>query len=121
DLQWRDRPFQILAADKPLADFLRELAASQGTTAVIDSKVNGTLSGRFADNAQRLLDNVCATNGLTWFYDGAFLYIEPAGESRSQVIAVGDPARALQTLRTLNIVDGRYPVAIVQHDGQGSL
>jgi type III secretion protein C len=121
DLHWRDRPFQILAADKPLPDFLREIAASQGTTAVIDPKVGGTLSGRFADNAQRVLDNVCATNGLTWYFDGALLYVEPASESRSEVIAVGDPASALQTLRTLNIVDSRYPVTIVEHGGQGSL
>jgi type III secretion protein C len=121
DLHWRDRPYQILAADKPLPDFLRELAASQGTTAVIDPKVTGTLSGRFGDGAQRVLDSVCATNGLTWYFDGAFLYIEPASESRSEVIAAGDPQRALQTLHTLNILDSRYPVTGVEHNGQGTL
>ena len=33
---WKSRPFQIIANEKPLPDFLRELLASQGITAVID-------------------------------------------------------------------------------------
>src|SRR5688572_7378614 len=43
---WRGRPFQIIANEKSLPDFLRELLASQGLTAVMDPKVAGTISGK---------------------------------------------------------------------------
>ena len=41
ELKWRSRAFQIVASDKSLPDFLRELGASQGTTTVVDPKVAG--------------------------------------------------------------------------------
>lgn len=121
ELNWRGRPFQIMAADKPLPDFLRDLAASQGTTAVVDSKVSGTISGKFSGSAQRMLDSVCATNGLTWYYDGVFLYVEPASEARSEVLPVANATRVADTLKQLNIADSRFPITLVDRDGHGSL
>lgn len=48
ELKWPGRPFQIVASEKPLPDLLRELAASHGTTAVIDPKITGTIGGEFS-------------------------------------------------------------------------
>ncbi len=62
---WRPRAFTIVANEKPLADFLRELLAGQGITAVIDPKVTGTISGRFGGQAKNILDSVATTYGLT--------------------------------------------------------
>jgi type III secretion protein C len=121
DLHWKGRPFQIVAADKPLPDFLRELAASQGTTAIVDAKVAGSISGRFNASPERILDNVCATNGLTWYYDGAFLYVEPASLARSEILSVSNATHVAETLKQLGIADSRYPVTLVDRDGQGSL
>ena len=121
ELQWRGRPFQIVANEKPLADVLRELAASQGTTAVVDPKVQGTISGKFSASPQSILDNLCATYSLTWYYDGALLYIDPSSETRSEVMAIGaQPGNAdwlIQTLMQLRIYDKRYPLLISGREG----
>lgn len=121
DLQWRGRPFQIVASEKPLPDLLRELAASQGTTLMIDPKIAGTISGKFNAAPLAILDNLCATYGLTWYYDGALLYIDPASESRSEVMAIGSrPGNAdwlIQSLIQLRIYDKRYPLLVSAREG----
>ncbi|HET7868296.1 MAG TPA: type III secretion system outer membrane ring subunit SctC [Burkholderiaceae bacterium] len=118
-LNWNTRLFSMVATEKPLADFLRELAASQGTTAVIDPKVSGTLSGKFQASASSILNSLCATNGLTWYHDGAFLFIEPAGDARTEVLAIsgGSGARIAETLDKLRITDSRYPLSISEREG----
>jgi type III secretion protein C len=121
ELRWPGRSFQIVAADKPLPDFLRELAASQGTTAVIDDKVSGTISGKFAGAPLQTLDSVCTTHGLGWYFDGAFLFIEPASEARSEVLAVNNATRVADTLHRLGIADGRFPMTVVDRDGRGAI
>ena len=119
ELTWRNKPFQGLANDKPLADFLRELAASQGTTAVIDPKVSGTLSGRFAGSPQKILDTITATNGLSWYFDGTFLYIDPSSEAQSEVMSIAPRTAGVlyATLARLRLVDRRFPLIISDADG----
>jgi type III secretion protein C len=111
EVRWRGRPLNIVANDKPLADFLREVVGSQGITAVVDPKVSGVISGKFNMHPQAILDSISTTNGLTWYYDGAFLYIEPASEARSEVLSVssGSTASVMQALQRLRIPDARYP------------
>jgi type III secretion protein C len=123
ELPWRGRSFQIVASEKPLPDLLRELAASQGTTAMVDPRISGTVSGKFSiTNAPvAILDNLCATYALTWYYDGAMLYIDPSSEMRSEVMAIGTrPGNAdwlIQTLVQLRIYDKRFPLLISAREG----
>jgi len=119
DLPWRGKPFQSMANDKPLADFLRELAASQGTTAVIDPKVSGTLSGRFAGSPQKILDTITATYGLSWYYDGAFLFIDPSSDAQSEVMSIAPHSAGVlySTLARLKLVDRRFPLIVSDVDG----
>jgi type III secretion protein C len=124
DLPSRGKPFRIDAADKPLPDLLREIAAAQGITAVVDPKVSGTVSGRFAlsgnpGSVQMLLNSLCSANGLTWYYDGAFLFVDPASEARSEVLAIapGNAARISETLARLRIADPRYTLSVSERDG----
>ena len=118
-LPWRGGSFQIVASDKPLADFFRELAASQGTTAIVDPKVTGTISGRFSGNPLTVLGNVTTTYGLNWYYDGAFLFIDPASEVLSEVIpfGAGNAQRVAQALSRMRVIDRRFPVAVNSRDG----
>jgi type III secretion protein C len=118
-LTWNTRPFSIVANEKPLPDFLRELAASQGTTAVVDPKVGGVISGKFLASAQAILNSICATNGLTWYHDGSFLFVEPAGDARTEVLSIsgGSGARIAETLNRLRITDARYPLTISEREG----
>ncbi len=119
ELQWAGRSFQIIASDKTLPDFLRELAASQGTTAVVDPKIAGTISGKFVAAPLNILNSLCATNGLSWYYDGAYLFIDPIAEARSEMMAVtpGNAARLSDTLARLQIIDRRFPLVISERDG----
>lgn len=121
ELRWRSKPFQIVANDKPLADFLRELAASQGTTAVVAPKIEGTISGKFsvAGGAQNILDSICATYALTYYYDGSFLFIDPASEVVNEVISIseGSATRLTQTISRLQIADARYPLIVNEREG----
>jgi type III secretion protein C len=121
DLPWTGKPYQIVANEKPLPDLLRELAASQGATAVIDSKVSGTISGRFSGAPLKTLNSLCATYGLSWYYDGSFLYIDPSADARSEVLSIGNtPGNAgwlVQLLTQLRIYDPRYPLLVSGRDG----
>ncbi|RQR26645.1 type III secretion system outer membrane ring subunit SctC [Burkholderia sp. Bp9142] len=114
DLRWRNKPFTIVANGKKIGDFIRELASSQGVTAVVDPKVDGVISGRFSGTPQQTLDTICSTYGLTWYYDGSFLYVDPADQSQTQMIpippnAAGEIGRALQAMQ---IPDKRYTLVI---------
>ncbi|AOK56765.1 secretin [Burkholderia stagnalis] len=114
DLRWRNKPFTIVANGKKIADFIRELAASQDVTAVVDPKVDGVISGRFSGTPQQTLDTICSTYGLTWYYDGSFLYVDPADQSQTQMIpippnAAGEVGRALQAMQ---IADKRFTLVI---------
>ncbi|KWO20625.1 type III secretion system outer membrane ring subunit SctC [Burkholderia ubonensis] len=114
DLRWRNKPFTIVANGKKIADFIRELAASQGVTAVVDPKVDGVISGRFSGTPQQTLDTICSTYGLTWYYDGSFLYVDPADQSQTQMIpippnAAGEIGRALQAMQ---VTDKRFTLVI---------
>jgi type III secretion protein C len=114
ELHWKNKPYQIVANEKKLADFIRELTASQGVTAVVDTKVEGTISGKFSGPAENILNMVCGTYGLTWYYDGSFIYIDPVAEAKSEVFAIpsGSAARLAATLQRMQIVDRRYPLSI---------
>jgi type III secretion protein C len=121
ELPWAGKPYQIVANEKPLPDLLRELSASQGTTAVIDPKVSGTISGRFGGSPVKTLNSLCATYGLSWYYDGAFLYIDPSADARSEVLSIGNQAGnagwLVQSLTQLRIYDPRYPLLVSGRDG----
>jgi type III secretion protein C len=118
ELQWRNRPYEIVANGRPLADFLRELAASQGTTAIIDAKVDGNISGRFSGTPTQTLNSVCTTYGLTWYYDGSFLYIERATDTQTQVFPIprGSATNLVGVLQSMQITDKRFPLNISDRD-----
>jgi type III secretion protein C len=126
ELRWNGRPFQVMASEKRLADFLRELAASQGTTAVIDPKIDGAISGKFvlsgkaSDSARALLDGVCASYGLTYYFDGSLLFIELASDARSEVLPIygANAARITEAVNRLQLTDKRFPLTINQAENQ---
>jgi type III secretion protein C len=125
ELRWSAaKPVRIVASEKKLADFLRELSASQGTTAVIDPKIDGVISGTFGSSAasgrggsaRAVLDAVCSNYGLTWYYDGSLLFIEQAADARNEVLPIlgSNAPRIVDSLNRLQVWDKRYPLVVSQ-------
>jgi len=114
ELQWRDRPYTIVADGKKVSDFLRELASAQGVTAVIDPKIDGTISGHFQGSPLATLRSVCATYGLTYYFDGSLLYIDRAEDGQTQVYPIpkGSAGELSRTLQAMQIPDHRFPLII---------
>ena len=76
-----------MAHDKPLRDFIRDFAASQGVSVVVAPEVSGTINGKFDTTPQGMLDILSTSFGVTWYYDGkGVLYISPGGDMSSEVV-----------------------------------
>lgn len=123
ELRWpATKPVKIVASEKKLADFLRELAASQGTTAVVDPKIEGVISGTFGGGrggtAKAVLEAVCSNYGLTWYFDGSLLFIEQAADAKNEVLPIlgSNATRIADTLNKLQVWDKRYPLVISQNE-----
>lgn len=119
ELAWKSQAVDFVANDKPLADFLREVVATQGVTAIVDARITGAISGRFMRRPRALLDSVCATYGLTWYYDGVYLYVDPASETRTDVLPLprGNESTVVESLMRLRVIDSRFPVVASERDG----
>ena len=113
EIAWRTDTFSYVARDKPLQEFLREFAASQGLTTIIAPEVEGKVNGKFELTPRSMLELMASSFGLLWYYDGRVLYVQAASETSSEVIRLNtttvDELNA--TLLSLNILDSRYPIA----------
>jgi type III secretion protein C len=113
EIHWRTDNFNYVAQGKPLKDFIREFATSQGVNVVVDPQIEGTVNGKFNLTPQNMLDLLATSFGLTWYYDGSVLYFYPAGEMSSEVIQLGTTTvdQLQATLARLDVLDKRYPPA----------
>jgi type III secretion protein C len=113
EIHWRTGNFTYMAQDKPLKDFIRDFAASQGLSVVIAPEVSGTVNGKFNVAPQEMLDMLSTSFALTWYYDGSVLYVSPEGDLSSDVVQLGGVgARQLQqALVRLGVLDTRYPLS----------
>jgi len=113
DIHWRTNNFTYVAQDKPLAEFIRDFAASQGLSVVIAPEVSGAVNGKFNQAPQSMLDTLTMSFGLTWYYDGSVLYVSPGGDLSSEVVQLGGvtPGQLQQALKRLGVLDQRYPIS----------
>lgn len=74
---WNVARVDLSADEKSLALLLAEFARLQGIQFAVGEKVKGNVSGEFVDTeAQVLLDALCDSNGLAWFFDGSQIYVD---------------------------------------------
>jgi len=113
EIHWRTNNFTYVAHDKPLRDFIRDFAASQGVSVVVAPEVSGTINGKFDTTPQGMLDILSTSFGVTWYYDGSVLYISPGGDMSSEVVQLGDVSanQVQQALSRLGVFDPRYPIS----------
>ena len=73
EIHWRTNHFSYVAHDKPLKEFIRDFAASQGVSLVVAPEVSGTVNGKFDNTPQDILEMLSTSFGVTWYYDGSVL------------------------------------------------
>ena len=118
-IPWRVGRYSLLARQMALREAFDTFGVTEGLSVVMSEQVQGAFSGDFVDMpAQEFLERVCTMHNLTWYYDGAALYICTAGEVESQLVDLtymkaGD-VRAM--LRELGVEDRRFPIKTANND-----
>lgn len=118
-IPWRVGKYSLIARQMGLREAFDSFGVAQGLSVVMSESVQGTFSGDFKDMpAQEFLERVCTMHNLTWYYDGAALYVYSAGEMLTQLtelkyMKAGD-VRSM--LRELGVEDGRFPIKTASND-----
>ena len=118
-IPWRVGRYSLIARQMALREAFDTFGVTEGLSVLMSEQVQGSFSGDFVDMpAQEFLERVCTMHNLTWYYDGAALYICSAGEVLSQLVDLaymkaGD-VRAM--LRELGVEDSRFPIKTANND-----
>ena len=118
-IPWRVGKYSLIARQMALREAFDTFGVTEGLSVVMSEQVRGSFSGDFVDMpAQEFLERMCTMHNLTWYYDGAALYVYSAGEILSQLIDLaymkaGD-VRAM--LRELGVEDSRFPIKTANND-----
>jgi type III secretion protein C len=113
EIHWRTNTFAYVAQNKPLKDFIRDFATSQGLSVVIAPEVSGTVNGKFNLSPQAMLETLGMSFGVTWYYDGSVLYVSPEGDLSSEVMHLDgiSPGQLQHALAQLGVLDARFPIS----------
>ena len=112
-IAWRNPTYTLLARQMNVREAFDAFAVAQGLSVVMSEGVAGSFSGDFrAVPAQEFLERLCTMHNLTWYYDGAAIYVYSAGEIVTTLtdlayMKVGDVRRLLQEL---GVEDARFPI-----------
>ena len=118
-IPWRLETYTLTAREMNLREALDTFGVAEGIPVISSETVRGTFSGNFKDvPAAEFLDRLSTMHNLTWYYDGASLYVYGAGEIQTtltdlQYMKASD-VRAL--LNELGVEDGRFPIKTASND-----
>ena len=116
---WKTPSYTLVAREMDLRTALNTFATAQGLSVVISPAVEGVFSGNFKDvPAVEFLDTVATVHNLTWYYDGAALYIYAAGEIRTLLLELAymKAGEVRKMLAELGVEDGRFPLKTTSND-----
>lgn len=109
---WRPGNVSYVAEGKDIKDVLRDFAAIQGMPAVIAPDLTGTVSAKFDLPPQKLLDQLAASFGFVWYFDGQVLDIELPSAMRTGIIQLNHTTttqlRAM--LKKMGVADAQFPI-----------
>jgi type III secretion protein C len=109
---WRPGNVNYVAEGKDIKDVLRDFAASQGMPAVIPPDLKGTVTAKFNLPPQKLIEELAATFGFVWYFDGQVLDIEMPSSMRTAVIRLDNATtNDLRTmLKSTGVADVQFPI-----------
>ena len=112
-IPWRVEKYTLTARAMPIREVLETFGVAEGIPVVMSTSIAGTFSGSFKDvPAADFLDRMATVHNLSWYYDGAAIYVTGASEMLSTLIDLrymkADEVRAM--LVELGVEDGRFPI-----------
>lgn len=116
---WRTPTYTLVARDMDLRTAFDTFAISQGLSIVLSESVVGRFSGDFRDvPTDEFLEKMATVHNLTWYYDGAALYLYGAGEIQTLLLDLQYmKAGELRTLLAdLGVEDARFPLRTASND-----
>ncbi len=118
-IAWKLPTYTLVARDMNLRTALDTFAVAEGLSIVMSDAVGGTFSGDFRDiPAGEFLNRIATYHNLTWYYDGAALYVYGAGEIQTMLIDLqymkAGEVRAM--LAELGVEDARFPIKTTSND-----
>ncbi len=117
-IPWQVPQWTLVARGMDLCEALNSFAVAEGMSVVISPKVKGTLSGDFREMpAGEFLNRLATLHNLTWYYDGAALYIYSAGEIETILanLSYMKAEEVRQMLLELGVEDARFPIKTTQN------
>ena len=113
EIPWRVPEYSFTARSMKVRELLETFAVSQGVPLVMSDAVRGEMSGNFSKvPARDFLDRVATVNNLTWYYDGATVWVYGSGEILTTLLDLrymkADEVVAL--MRDLGVEDARFPL-----------
>ena len=118
-IPWKLPKYTLAARDMNLRTALDTFAVAEGLSVVLSDNVAGTFSGEFRDvPAGDFLDKIATLHNLTWYYDGAALYIYGAGEIQTLLVDLQymKAGEVRSMLGELGVEDARFPLKTTSDD-----
>ena len=112
-IPWRVEKYTLTARTMPVREAFDTFGVAEGIPVVMSEAVTGTFSGNFKDvPAAEFLDRMATVHNLSWYYDGAAIYVTGAREMLSTLIDLKYmKAEEVQSmLRELGVEDDRFPI-----------
>ncbi len=116
---WKMPTYTLVARDMDLRTALDTFAIAQGLSVVMSDAVSGRFSGDFKDVPPiDFLDRLATVHNLTWYYDGAALYIYGAGEIQTLLVELQymKAGELRKLLADLGVEDSRFPLRTTSND-----
>ena len=118
-IPWKTPTYTLVARGMDLRSALDSFAVAEGMSVVMSEGVQGVFSGDFIDvTPDEFLSRLATVHNLTWYYDGAALYLYGAGEIQTllmelQYMKAGE-LKAM--LVELGVEDARFPIKTTSND-----
>ena len=119
-IPWRTETYSLVARAMDLRQVFETFGVAQGIPIILSEQVAGTISGEFADvPSGEFLDRLCALHNLSWYWDGAALWLYGAGEAQTflQDLRYMKAGEVRDMLAELGVEDPRFPIKTAS-DGQ---
>ena len=116
---WKTPAYSLTARALDVREALDAFGVAEGIPVLCSPAVTGAFSGDFKDvPAAEFLDRVTSMHNLTWYYDGASIFVSALAESVTTLIDLRymKAAEVTAMLKELGVEDARFPLKTASND-----